>query len=67
MLPRLLKRREVEKATRLSRATLYRLMSSGKFPRPVCLGARSVAWREDEVAAWIESRPASNSQSQSAA
>ena len=37
-------------------STIYDWMDQGKFPRPVALGPRAVAWREDDVLAWIESR-----------
>jgi len=40
----------------LSRSSLYRLEAVGMFPRRVKLGQRSVAWRESQLAAWIESR-----------
>lgn len=52
---RLLRRREVEAMTRLSRSTIYELMARGDFPRPVRIGQRAVAWREDTVSAWISS------------
>ena len=32
---RLLRRREVEKITGMSRSSIYRLMPDGEFPRPV--------------------------------
>jgi prophage regulatory protein len=51
----LLRRREVEAMTRLSRSTIYELMARGDFPRPVRIGQRAVAWREDAVSAWIAS------------
>lgn len=38
---------------------LYRLMNEGKFPRPVKLSTNRVAWREDDVNAWIENLPVS--------
>jgi len=53
---RLLRRPEVEARTGLARSTIYDWMSRGEFPRPVRLGARIVAWRESDVAAWLESR-----------
>ncbi|WP_420326560.1 helix-turn-helix transcriptional regulator [Mameliella sp.] len=53
---RLLRRREVENRTGLSRSTLYDWMKRGEFPRPVKLGARIVAWRETDIVAWLESR-----------
>lgn len=55
MEKKLLRRPEVEARTGLSRSTLYDWMKRGAFPQPVKLGARLVAWRESDVAAWLES------------
>ena len=52
----LLKRAEVERRTSFSKAYIYRLVSEGKFPRPVRLAARRVAWRSDEIDQWIASQ-----------
>lgn len=54
----LLRRSEVEQLVGLRRSALYNLMAAGEFPRPVKLSARAVAWRQSEVAAWIEAREA---------
>ncbi len=56
---RILRRREVERLTRLSKASIYRKMRSGTFPLPLKLGERAVAWRADEIYEWIASRPRS--------
>jgi prophage regulatory protein len=48
----LLPRRDVEKLSGLSRATIYRLIKSGKFPRPLSIGTGSVRWRQSDVVAW---------------
>ncbi|MGB0733316.1 MAG: helix-turn-helix transcriptional regulator [Pontibacterium sp.] len=53
---RLIRRSEVERLTGLARSTIYARMEQGTFPRPVSLGGRSVAWRSDEINAWIEER-----------
>ena len=50
---RLIKIKEVIKMTSLSRATIYKYMADGGFPKPVSLGAKAVAWVEDEVENWI--------------
>lgn len=42
--------------TGLARSTIYKLIGSGDFPRPVSLTGRSVGWIESEVIAWIQSR-----------
>jgi prophage regulatory protein len=52
----LIRRGDVEKLTALSRSRIYALMAEGKFPRPVQLGAMSVAWLEIEVMQWIADR-----------
>ena len=57
MEARILRRRDVERLTLLSKAGIYRLMRLGMFPIPLKLGQRAVAWRADEIHAWIASRP----------
>lgn len=59
MADRLLRRPEVEARVGLSRSTLYQWMADGKFPKPVALGARLVAWRESEIDQWIAAQAAS--------
>ncbi|PWJ13804.1 helix-turn-helix transcriptional regulator [Jannaschia seohaensis] len=56
MSNRLIRRSEVEARTGLSRSTLYDWMKRGEFPQPVKLGARMVAWRENDINEWLESR-----------
>ncbi|MGC2458727.1 MAG: AlpA family transcriptional regulator [Gallionellaceae bacterium] len=51
----LLRRKEVEKLSGMSRASLYRLIKAGKFPRPVSIGTGSVRWRQSDVIAWQSS------------
>lgn len=53
----LLRRKEVERETGLSRPTIYRLMSTGQFPRPRRIGLRAVAWSSTEIQAWKEALP----------
>lgn len=49
----LLRRKEVENQTALSRASIYRLMALGKFPQSVSLGTGSVRWKQSDITAWI--------------
>ena len=57
MVQTFLRRPQVERATGLSRSTLYALMGENKFPKPVPIGAgRAVGWIEGEIAAWQQSR-----------
>ena len=52
----ILRRRQVEQRTGLSRSTLYQYMKDGYFPKPVPLGPRAVGWLESEVSDWITMR-----------
>ena len=57
---------EVLTRTGYGRTTIYRKMEDGSFPRSVKLGgppvdpeafdSRAIAWIEDEVVQWIDSR-----------
>ncbi|HOX50449.1 MAG TPA: AlpA family transcriptional regulator [Fibrobacteria bacterium] len=58
-LSRLLRRPEVCALTGLPKSTLYDYLAAGTFPAPVKLSARSVAWKLEDVRAWIESRVSS--------
>ncbi len=53
---RILRRKQVETRTGLSRSTIYLHMSQGAFPKPINLGARAVGWLECEIEAWLASR-----------
>lgn len=54
----LLRCKEVQSRTSLSRSYIYQLSRQGKFPQPVELipGGSSVAWIEEEINQWIEER-----------
>ena len=56
-MQRILRRRDVEILTGLSRSTLYAMMANGKFPSPIKLGERAVGWQDKDLADWIASRP----------
>ncbi len=45
---------EVMAQTGLCRSTIYDLVSQGKFPSQISLGARAVGWVASEVVDWIE-------------
>lgn len=53
---RLVRLSEVEDITGLRKSCLYRLIQEGKFPASVRLTARSVAWSESAVHAWVQAR-----------
>jgi prophage regulatory protein len=49
----ILRRKQVESRTGLSRSTIYERMKSGDFPGQVSLGPRAVGWLESDIEAWI--------------
>lgn len=52
---------EVMSITGRRRATIYRAVAEGTFPRPVQLGPQSVAWKKSSIDEWIASRPITTS------
>ena len=46
--------RDVIRITALSRSTVYRRISEGRFPPPVHLGGRASAWQSAALQAWID-------------
>lgn len=42
--------------TSLSRATIYRLIGSGQFPKPIRLSLGRVAWLKRDVVGWLSRR-----------
>jgi prophage regulatory protein len=58
MTQRFLRMSEVKSRVGLSKATIYRLVAKGCFPRSIRLGEASVAWLEEDVIAWIAARVA---------
>ena len=40
----------------ISRATAWRWIHAGKFPRPISYGPRCSAWPADVINAWMEER-----------
>ena len=52
----ILRRKQVQARTGLSRSTIYLYINAGVFPKPVALGPRAVGWLESEVSDWIAKR-----------
>ncbi len=53
---RILRTKEVQEMTGLSRTTIWREERKGRFPARVPLSAGSVGWRMNEVLKWIKNR-----------
>lgn len=53
----ILRRKQVETRTGLSRSTIYARIAAGLFPSPIDLGGgRAVGWLESEIDQWVQSR-----------
>jgi prophage regulatory protein len=46
----------VKQFSKKSTSRIYADMAAGKFPRPVRIGDRAVAWRASDLQAWLDSR-----------
>lgn len=54
--PHLLRLPQVIAQTGMQRSTIYDAIRQGRFPKPIPLGSRTVAWASDEIRAWIAAR-----------
>ncbi|MEN3160331.1 AlpA family transcriptional regulator [Alkalimonas sp. NCh-2] len=53
---KLRKLKAVMECTGLARSTVYKFIAEERFPKPVKLGVRMVAWVEEEILNWILER-----------
>jgi len=53
---RIVRAKELQELTGLSRTTLWRLERRGEFPDRVPLSGSSVGWRYSEVMEWMQTR-----------
>ena len=51
---RLIRLSEVMNKTGFGKAWIYRLISQNRFPQPVKLGIRAIAFIESEIDEWIQ-------------
>lgn len=52
----ILRRKQVQVRTGLSRSSIYAAIKEGTFPSPISLGARAVGWTTSSIDGWIEGR-----------
>ena len=52
----ILRRKQVESRTGLSRSTIYLRIKKGTFPKPIKLGERAVGWLESEIYDWLDEK-----------
>lgn len=50
----LLKIKQVLELVPVGKTTLYKMIDAGKFPRPIRLSERAVAWRKSDILQWID-------------
>lgn len=60
---RLIRRKDVQIKVGLGASSIYAEMAKGRFPKPVFLSEKRVAWIESEIDAWIAERIASRNTS----
>jgi prophage regulatory protein len=53
---RLIRQPEVLRRVGISKSTLWDWIKADRFPRPVRIGERAVAWKSSEIDRWIEGR-----------
>ena len=44
----------VKERVGLGRTSIYEKIKEGNFPKPISIGARSVAWDSEAIDSWIE-------------
>lgn len=56
----ILRRKQVEARTGLSRSSIYAAIKAGKFPAGINLTEKSVGWLESSIDDWISARVAAS-------
>ena len=47
---------EVTKITSIPKSSIHSEVQEGKFPKPIKLSARTIAWVKSEVIEWMENK-----------
>ena len=56
VMSKILKVKEVAEELNVSVQQIYKLVSKGRFPKPIKLGERGSGWLTSEIDAWLQSR-----------
>ena len=56
VMSKILKVKQVAKEINVSVPQVYKLVSLGRFPKPIKLGERGSGWLTSEIDAWLQSR-----------
>ncbi|MDS1617169.1 AlpA family transcriptional regulator [Escherichia coli] len=54
--PSLIRMSETMRRTGYGKAWIYKLIAQGRFPEPVKIGSRAIAFVESEIDEWINQR-----------
>lgn len=52
----LLRQKQVRELTGLANSTIYLYISQGRFPRPIRIGTRAVAYTRSSINRWIQEK-----------
>ena len=56
VISKILKVKQVAEEINVSVPQVYKLVSLGRFPKPIKLGERGSGWLTTEIDAWLQSR-----------
>ena len=56
MADNIIRRKQVETMIGLSRSTIYSMIASETFPKPLKIGSRAVGWRQSTISTWLNDR-----------
>lgn len=48
--------KEVSKIVGFHRMTIVRMIKTGRFPKPIKIGVRRIAWLEEDLRKWMDDR-----------
>lgn len=58
MTDKILRQKDIQELTGLSRSAIYRHINAGTFPAPVKLTERLIGWRHSAISEWVTDRQA---------
>lgn len=53
---RIMRMPQLENYVGLCRSSIYRMIKTGSFPRPIRLGERAIGFRKCDIDAWVQAR-----------
>ena len=56
VMSKILKVKQVAEELNVSVQQIYKLVSKGRFPKPIKLGERGSGWLTSEIDAWLQSK-----------